>query len=254
MSDSEEEVIKKKSKPLKINGKLPDSIIRIKNVDKVFHEKWEHGRNICDFPHPFRCVILGQVGMGKSTLAKNIFLRTQAGKYPFQELIVIHGSSETKEWDEMEPTMILNDIPDPDDLVINNKKSCIIIDDFEFAKLPKQALANLSSLFRFVSSHHNFSIILCYQSFFDVTTIIKKCANIFVIYKPNNLDELTIIGKRVGMKKELILGIFDKALTEKRDTLTVDMTEDSPCKLRKNLFIPLVINNEDGQANKKRGA
>ena len=78
MSDREEDKKKKKPKPLKINGKLPDSIIKIQNVDKVFHETWDKGRNICDFPHPFRCVILGQVGMGKSTLAKNIFLRSQA--------------------------------------------------------------------------------------------------------------------------------------------------------------------------------
>lgn len=244
MSDNEDDKKKKKPKPLKINGKLPDSIIHIKNVDKVFHEKWEPGRNPCDFPHPFRCVILGQVGMGKSTLAKNIFLRCQAGKYPFQELIVIHGSTETKEWDEMEPTLILNDIPDPNDLVINNKKACLIIDDFEFSKLPKQTLANLSSLFRFVSSHHNFSIILCYQSFFDVPSIIKKCANIFVIYRPNDLDELTTIGRRVGLKKEVIIEVFNTVLTDKRDTLTVDMTEDTPCKFRKNLFTPLSIRQE----------
>ena len=44
--------------------------------------------------------------------------------------------------------------------------NCIIIDDFEFSNLPKIALTNLSSIFRFVSSHHNFSIIVCYQSFF----------------------------------------------------------------------------------------
>lgn len=244
MSDSEEDKKKKKPKPLKINGKLPDTIIHIKNVDKTFHERWEQGRNLCDLPHPFRCVILGQVGMGKSTLAKNIFLRCQAGRYPFQELIVIHGSSETKEWDEMEPTLILNDIPDPQDLVINNRKSCIIIDDFEFTKLPKESLKNLSSLFRFVSSHHNFSIILCYQSFFDVPTIIKKCANVFVLYRPNDLDELTTVGRRVGLKKEVILEVFNNVLTNKRDTFCVDMTEDSPCKFRKNLFIPLIIRQE----------
>jgi hypothetical protein len=244
MSDTEIEKDNKKTKkkkPLKINGKLPNEIIAIENVDKKFHETWEKGRNLCDFPHPYRCVILGQVGLGKSTIAKNIFLRSQAGDYPFQELIIIHGSKDTKEHDELEPTMILNSIPDPDDLTINNKKSLIMIDDFEFAKLPKQQLANLSSLFRFVSSHHNFSIILCYQSFFEVPSIIKKCANVFVIYKPNDLDELTTIGRRVGLKKEVILEIFNKILTGKRDTLCVDLIENSPAKYRKNLFIPLDI-------------
>ena len=74
MSDSEEEKKKKKKpKPLKINGKLPDSVIHIKNVDKVFHEKWEAGRNPCDFPHPFRCVILGQVGKVNLRSLKTFF-------------------------------------------------------------------------------------------------------------------------------------------------------------------------------------
>jgi len=236
----------KKSKALKLNGaKLPNEIIKIENVDKKFHETWDKGRGICDFPHPFRCVILGKVGMGKSTLAKNIFLRCQLGKNPFEELIIVHGSDESKEWDELEPTMILNDIPHPDDLIMNKKKSCIIIDDFEFAKLPKQSLINLSSIFRFVSSHHNFSIIVCYQSFFDVPPIVKKCTNVFVLYKPNDLDEIKTIARRVGMKGDIMVDIFKKLLPEKRDTLCIDLTEGSPAPYRKNLFQAIDMGNDD---------
>lgn len=233
----------KKTIPLKIKGRLPNNIIKIANVDKKFHEKWEDGRNLVDFPHPFRCVILGKVGMGKSTLAKNIFLRCQAGKYPFKELIIIHGSKDTKEWDELEPTMILNDIPHPDDLTQNTKKSCIIIDDFEFTKLPKESLKNLSSIFRYVSSHHNFSIIVCYQSFFDVPPIVKKCTNVFIIYRPNDNDELSTIARRVGMKKELMLELWTQLLTNKRDTLCLDLTENTPAPYRKNLFQRIDVDN-----------
>jgi hypothetical protein len=81
---------------------------------------------------------------------------------------------------------------------------------------------------------------VCYQSFFDVLSIIRKCANIFIIYRPNNSDELVTIGRRVGLKKEEILEIFNTLLTEKRDTLTIDMTENSPAPLRKNLFTPII--------------
>lgn len=234
----------KKQQPIKIKGKLPNNIIKIENVDKKFHETWEPNRNLCDFPHPYRCVILGKVGMGKSTLAKNIFLRTQAGPYPFKKLIVIHGSKDTKEFDELEPTMILNDIPHPDDLSQNTEKSCIIIDDFEFSKLPKEALKNLSSIFRYVSSHHNFSIIVCYQSFFDVPPIIKKCANVFVLYKPNDTDELKTIARRVGMKKEMMIDLWDQLLTKKRDTLCLDLSENTPAPYRRNLFEKIEVDNE----------
>ena len=192
-----------------------------------------------DFPHPVRIAILGKVGLGKSTIAKNIFLRTQAAnETPYEQLFIIHGSDSTKEFDDLDPTMILRDIPDPEDFTQNDKKTMIIIDDFEMSGLPKQSLKNLSSLFRFVSSHHNISIIICYQSFFDMPSIIKKCCNVFIIYRPNDRDELGTIARRVGMTKKDMLYIFDNFMKEKRDTLCIDMTEDSPAPLRKNLFTP----------------
>lgn len=221
---------------IKLSKKLPDEIIKLPNADKTFQEKWTPGRNLLDLPHAFRVCILGKVGLGKSTLGKNIFLRCQMGEKPFEELYIVHGSTNTKEYDELEPTMMLSDIPEPADLVDNDKKTLIIIDDFEMTKLSKESLKNLSSLFRFVSSHHNISLIVSYQSFFDVPPIVRKCCNVFIIYRPNNDDELVTIGRRVGLKKHEIMDIFDEVLPEKRDTLMVDLTEDTPAPLRKNLW------------------
>lgn len=226
----------RKKRQIKISKKLPNQILFLPNEDKKFHEKWHEGRNLGDFPHPFRLCILGKVGLGKSNIAKNIFLRCQMGEDPFKQLYVIHGSKTTKEWDDVEPTMILSDIPEPDDLTDNDTKTMIIIDDFEMTKISKQALQNLSSLFRFISSHHNFSIIICYQSFFDMPPIVRKCCNIFIIYRPHNDDELVTIGRRVGLKKDEIIDIFDNLLPDSRDTLCVDTTIGSPAYLRKNIF------------------
>lgn len=231
----------KNTKRMKIKRKLKDEIICLGNADKDgWTESWYEGRNIIDFPHPFRLCILGKVSMGKSTIAKNVFLRCQMGETPFQELYIIHGSTNTKEYDEFDPTMILNDIPHPNELNTTDKKTLIMIDDFEMSNLPKESITNLSSIFRYVSSHHNISIIVCYQSFFDVPSIVRKCANVFTLYKPNDIDELGTIGRRCGIKKDDITYIFETILTKPRDTLTIDMTENSPAKLRKNLFLPIV--------------
>lgn len=230
-----------KKRKLKVNGKLKDEIICLGNADKDgWHEKWYPGRNLADFPHPFRLVINGRVGLGKSTIAKNIFLRCQMGETPFRELYIIHGSPTTKEYDELDPTMILNDIPHPDDLVETDKKTLIMIDDFELTKLTKEQKRHLSSIFRYVSSHHNISIIVCYQSFFDVPPIIRKCANFFISYRPNDNDELKTLGRRVGIKKDDIVALYDNLLSGLRDTLTVDLSEGTPAKLRKNIFTPIV--------------
>jgi hypothetical protein len=237
-------MIKKPVKKIKLDKELPNEIIKIANADKKFHETWEEGRNICDIPHPFRMACLGQVGKGKSTLCKNVFLRCQSGSHPFDELIIVHGSKDTKEYDELDPTMIVTEIPDPDDLTTNDVKTLIIIDDFEMTKLSKESLRNLSSLFRFVSSHHNISIMICYQSFFDVVPIVRKCINVYVLYRPTNNDELACIARRVGMKKEEIFDIFDELMTKPRDTLMIDLTENTPCRLRKNLFTPITEKQE----------
>jgi hypothetical protein len=227
---------RKNKKRIKIKGPIPSQILCLPNADKKFHETWHEGRGILDIPHPFRCCVLGRVGLGKSTIAKNILIHCQLGADPFEQLIIIHGSPESKEWDDCEPTMILCDIPPPEDLTSNTVKTLIIIDDFEFKGLSKESLKNLSSLFRFVSSHHNYSIICAYQSFFDVKPIVRKCCNVFIVYRPNDNDELGTIARRVGMKKHEMVDIFDELLTGKRDTLMIDMTEGSPAPLRKNLF------------------
>jgi hypothetical protein len=66
--------------------------------------------------------------------------------------------------------------------------------------------------------------------------IVRKCCNIFVIYRPHNDDELVTIGRRVGLKKDEIINIFDNLLTDQRDTLTIDTTIGTPAYLRKNVF------------------
>ena len=64
--------------------------------------------------------------------------------------------------------------------------------------------------------------------------------NVFIIYKPNDRDELGTIARRVGMTKKDMLYIFDTFMTAKRDTLCIDLTEDTPAPLRKNLFTPIL--------------
>ena len=230
-----------KNRLAKYRSGIPDTeIIKIENSDKKdWKESWTKGRNLCDFPHSFRCCIVGLVNMGKSTIAKNLLIQSQLGDKPFRQLIVVHGSKYSSEYDELDPNFILEDIPTVDELVgeeDESQKTLLIIDDFEMTKLSKEQLQRLSSLFRFVSSHHNISIIICYQSFFEVPTIVRKCCNIFITFKPNNLDEIVVLGKRIGLSKKQMTYIFQNHIKEKRDTLTVDLTENSPAKYRINLY------------------
>lgn len=221
----------------------PCSIISLPNPDKLKHESYSDypkDFNIARFPVPFRCVILGKVNSGKSLIVKHILMARQALKPKFVEVYIVHGCESSIEYDDVEPTEIMKEIPsytefDPDTLKL------LIIDDYDFTQISREQLTRISELFRFGSTHCNMSIILAHQSWFRIPKIVKDTANIFVIFRPHDLDELKTIGRRVGLSKNVIVNIFDTYLPNWRDSLTIDLNPKSPAKYRKNLFEPLDI-------------
>ena len=148
--------------------KLHDKIIPLPNIDKDdFHEKWYEGRNLADLIHPFKIVCCSPPNAGKTTAIMNIFMRCQLGRKAFETLIVIQPET-SHEYDQLDPTLIITDIPAPEDIVLSKedmKKTAIIIDDFEMSRLNKVQIANLSKLFRYLSSHNNISIFLWVSRF-----------------------------------------------------------------------------------------
>ena len=222
-----------------MNFKLKNEIIQLPNADKnnEWVEKWSletHGFDT--LVHPFRACLIGRPNSGKTTVMHNLFLRIQMSKKPFQTLLIIQPST-SKEHDILDPTITLFDIPDIESIVSeDNGKMLIIIDDWDMSKLNVEQKRNISMLFRYISSHHNISVMLSYQSFFDVLPIIRKCINVFCIWKTNNVDELGTIAKRVGYNKKIFQSIFSKYIKNKHDFLIVDQCIDPEYELRKNLY------------------
>ena len=242
MSDSDEQPVVKKRNPRKKKlGKAPREIVPLKNADKKCHESYKKGDNPIRFPHPFCCCILGQVNSGKSLLTKHILMAHAAKKPKFQEVIVVHGDLGTKEYDDIDPTQIRNTVPHYDELDPDVKK-LVIIDDYDFTSMDKAEAKKLSELFRFGSSHRNTSVILAHQSWFRVPKICKDTSNVFIIFKPHDLDELGTIGRRVGMKKETMFNLFRDELPQWRDSLTINLIPGCPSKYLRNLFEPLEVN------------
>jgi len=218
-------------------------IIPIRNKDKVGAEKWtdKRIRDIGNFPSPSRILLLGPCGVGKSTLIKNLIMHQTPR---FEEVYLIHEDAEvTKEYDDLQATEKLSDVPPIDFWDIEGKyiKRAVIIDDLELTSANKERMKNLAILFRYLSTHRSMTIYFAHQSFFDVMNLIKKMANVFIIWKPRARTELGLIENRTGLEKDTLKDLFKTVATGHRDSITIDLTENTPSKLRLNVFQPIEL-------------
>lgn len=223
-----EQTLKKRKKKLK--KRLPNAIIPIPNPDKNFHEGWYERRNPLNIPHPFRAVCLGPPNVGKTTIVKNLLLRAKPG---FEEVFVIHCDPDyTEEYDDVQAT-ILDHIPPPEEwegLV----KTLVVLDDLEFKGMDKTQKRNLNRLFGFVSTHKNISCVLCSQDPFNVPPIVRRCANLWVLWRMSDLDAMATTSRKAGLNSITLKTIFDSLMTDPHESLWIDLTDKTPYKMRKN--------------------
>ena len=218
-----------------LNIRLPKKLIEIKNVDKGWTESWSgnRGKDLSNLPHPSRVILLGSPSCGKSFIMKTLLLHQRP---LFKELYIIHGDHDhTKEFDDLDPTLILGEFPDVS-FFDGKVKTCIFVDDFEFSTMSKEQIGRCNKLFRYVSSHRNVSIYCSHQLAFELPSLIRRLANVWIIWRPRSKTELRLIANRIAMSPDELEYIFNNYCSGHRDSLTVDFHKDTPAFLRKNLF------------------
>ena len=239
---------------------LQDVIIPYHSSDKRLIERWSPDRNPANFPSPFRMLLLGPPGGGKTCVMKNIII--QQRPY-FDEVYVIHedaGDDEsepgTTEWDDLDPTAIMGDVPGlsywnaicaGDDIDDKPVKRLVILDDVEMkggGPNMKTRLRNIATLMRYCSSHKGFSVMVAFQDFFGLDPIVKKVANIFLVWKPHARSESSLIDNRVGLRKGTLRTLFAEVATGPHDFITIDLTHNSPMPLRLGLWESIEIDDD----------
>lgn len=255
----------------KRSRKLPRRLLFIPSSDKDFIETWsQKGKNPdpLNIPSSYRQCILGGVGKGKTMFLKNQIIHT---KPPFERIFVFHQDRYAKEYDDIDAE-ILDELPPNDfwmgyntsasetdeetdedkknDMSTNEveaeaeedldetvrPKTLCVLDDICFGNLPKEQTMRLDRLCGFISSHCNVSICCINQDFFALNPIVKKCANIFVIYKPNCTDELNTIARRCGLASKDLNYLFNHIASGENDSIMIDKTPGTPYPLRLNGF------------------
>ena len=240
---------KKSKKPKKRIPKPLNKIEAIRNPDKVGAESWNprRARDIGNFPSPSRILLLGPCGVGKSTLIKNLIIHQ---KPRFEEVYLIHqDAGVTKEYRDLECTDEMNDVPDISFWNYDGpyKKRAVICDDLELTAANKERLKNLAIMFRYASTHKGLTIYFAHQSFFDVTPLIKKMSNVYILWKPRARQELGLIEDRTGLPKDTLRDLFATVATGDRDSICIDLTRNSPAKLRLNVWDALEETDSDSE-------
>ena len=213
-------------------NRIPKKLIVFDCPDKSDHEVWDESRkkNIMSFPAPFRCILMGSPGSGKSSFAKNIILHA---KPEFERIIIVHYlGSMSEEYDDLNIEKFDN-LPTVDDISTNQVKTLVILEDLNLNNMKNDE--SLNRLFGVISTHMNTSIICTTQDCFQIPPIVRRCSNIWVIWKINDLNSLSQIANRVGLQPHNFKKIFDM-FKDPHDSLTIDLTNNSPAKYRINGF------------------
>jgi hypothetical protein len=159
----------------------------------------------------------------------------------FREVYIVHGDGDcTTEFDDIEPTSMMNEFP-PIEFFDGEVKTLLIIDDVEFSSLSKEQMARLNKIFRYGSSHKNITVYVSHQSFFDLPLLVRKLCNVYVLWKPRSVMELKTIANRVGYTSTQLEYIFENVCDEYRDSLCIDLHINAPAILRKNLWEPFEL-------------
>jgi len=147
---------------------------------------------------------------------------------------LIHIADDDPEYDDIDITDRLSYCPPPD-YFDHEEKQLVIIEDMSF----NEKNENVSALFRYVSTHKNVSIIMNYQDYILVPKMARRCINIINIWEMPDKTIQSIVGKKVGLEKGQLQEMFNSLCKKRRDFITIDLSDDSPCKYRLNIWKPI---------------
>jgi tRNA A37 threonylcarbamoyladenosine biosynthesis protein TsaE len=195
--------------------------------------------------HPFRMIISGSSGSGKTNLVKNLLLNKKFYKNRFDNIYImsstyyINNDYEDIDVDVVSTTYnedFIDTILELQNENLDDTKGLLIIDDMS-GMLPKSQNSKLANLF-FRARHHNLSIMLLTQYYYNVPKNIRcNCSNI-IIFNTENQNELKSLTAEncCHLKDQNFMSVFKYACNEPYSFLHIDYNEKNKHKRYRKKF------------------
>lgn len=222
---------------MNLKKKLPPHFYDIPaNPDKAKHSK--ASEKVTSMTTPYKCLMVGMPGLGKTFCAQQLIMHQRPF---FDDLIVVSPYPNSEEWSILDPTEILSELPDPTYFDQFEGRTCLVLEDFTINS--KREEHNLSQIFRWVSTHscggYGLSVILCMQEYISTPKIVRRTANVFVLWPDVDLASRQNIEKRVGLQKGVLSHLYKTFCEDKKDSIMIDRTCGARFPIRVNLFTPI---------------
>ena len=230
----------------------------INNVEDVIIDK----KNDADDPnefltvkHPFRMIVIGRSGSGKTILTMNLLLKYL--KYDCLYVICSTVKLQPKydlicDLAELFPSKfhVLTSLNSFDINKVNkNKRNIILLDDIQ--ELDEANMKKVNNIY-VRGRHHNISVIWLGQSYYKTPIRSRGSANIFVFFKVNSTKELRRIHGEVcsDLSTDAFTKLFREATEEqegdpnsKFGCLVIDTEQKQDCLRYRRNFKQLYLQN-----------
>jgi len=139
----------------------------------------------------------------------------------------------TDEYDCIDAELV-NEVPSMDEFD-TEIRNCVILDDISTKTLNKFEKNNLTELFRVGASHNQIDIFCITQDCSDLLPICRRIANTVIMFKNNDLRQLSEIAQKFHLTVPMIKHIFTNICKDRHDSLMLcNITPSNP--IRKNIF------------------
>ena len=191
---------------------------------------------------PWRACIVGPPGSGKRSATCAILDRLT--HWP-DRVIVVHldpDASGAKEYSFADEWVAPDDLPDFEDIELTDgrqPRTVVILDEIPWGAVSKATIAKMRTLFNFVSTHRNCSIILQSQNYCAIPENIRSACNWLILTgKTVNPLTLGVIGTRIGCERGEIAEL-QELLRSPYDSLSAQVGKDPADRWTLNLTTPI---------------